>query len=117
MMEQLIDIAELERRTAIKQATLRKYVLQRKIPFVKIGRLVRFDLPEIEAWIAERKVPVLKRGEIQQGKQESGQLNFQAIPEIVHFDRFFPANWQGQWHIWLTGTGRAGLQKGRYPGK
>jgi excisionase family DNA binding protein len=91
-MEHLIDITELERRTAIKQATLRKYVVQRKIPFVKIGRLVRFDLPEIEAWIAERKVPVLKRGEIQQGKQESGRLDFQETPEIVHFGRCLPAN-------------------------
>jgi hypothetical protein len=49
LLEHLIDIAELERRTAIKQATLRKYVAQRKVPFVKIRRLVRFDLPEIEA--------------------------------------------------------------------
>jgi excisionase family DNA binding protein len=89
MLEHLIDIAELERRTAIKQATLRKYVAQRKIPFVKIGRLVRFDLPEIVAWIAERKVPALKRGET---GQESGQLDFQETPEIVHFGRCAPAN-------------------------
>jgi excisionase family DNA binding protein len=90
-MEHLIDIAELERRTAINRATLRKYVVQRKIPFVKIGRLVRFDLPEIEAWIAERKVPALKRGETEQGKQESWQLDFQETPEIGHFTRFLPA--------------------------
>jgi excisionase family DNA binding protein len=90
-MEHLIDIAELERRTAIKQATLRKYVVQRKIPFVKIGRLVRFDLPEIEAWIAERKVPALTRGEIQQERQKSRQLDFQETPEIGHFTRFLPA--------------------------
>jgi predicted DNA-binding transcriptional regulator AlpA len=56
-MTDLVDIAELERRTAIKQAPLRKYEVQRKIPFVKIGRLARFDLPEIEAWIAERSPP------------------------------------------------------------
>jgi excisionase family DNA binding protein len=75
-VEHLIDIAELERRTAIKQATLRKYVVKRKIPFVKIGRLVRFDLAEIGAWIAERKVPVLKGGDAGQKKQESGRLDF-----------------------------------------
>jgi excisionase family DNA binding protein len=92
MMEQLIDIAELERRTAIKQATLRKQVLQRKIPFVKIGRLVRFDLSEIEAWIKERKVPVLKEAEPGQDIPESGQLTFQETPEIVHFGKFLPAN-------------------------
>jgi excisionase family DNA binding protein len=92
MMEHLIDIAELERRTAIKQATLRKYVVQRKIPFVKIGRLVRFDLFEIESWIKERKVPVLKGVETGQDIPKNGQLNFQETPEIVYFGECFPAN-------------------------
>jgi excisionase family DNA binding protein len=84
-VEDLIGIEELARRTAIKQATLRKYVAQRKIPFVKIGRLVRFDLPEIEAWIAERKVPVLKGEETGREKPESGQLDFQAFPQNCAF--------------------------------
>jgi excisionase family DNA binding protein len=91
-VEHLIDIAELERRTAIKQATLRKYVVQRKIPFVKIGRLVRFDTAEIEAWVKERKVPVLKGEKMQEGKPESGRLDFQEPPKIGHFGSFFPAN-------------------------
>ncbi|MDR0707417.1 MAG: helix-turn-helix domain-containing protein [Treponema sp.] len=91
-MEHLIDITELERRTAIKQATLRKYVAQRKIPFIKIGRLVRFDLFEIEAWIRERKVPALKGMEARQDIPENRQLNFQETPEIVHFGRFLSAN-------------------------
>jgi excisionase family DNA binding protein len=90
-MENLIDIAELKRRTAVKQATLRKYVAQRKIPFVKIGRLVRFELPEIEAWISERKVPALKRGEAGQEKSKGGRLDFQETAEIAHFGRFLPA--------------------------
>jgi excisionase family DNA binding protein len=55
-METLIDIAELGKRTSIKAGTLRKYVAQRKIPFVKVGRLVRFRPSEIEAWIASRAV-------------------------------------------------------------
>jgi predicted DNA-binding transcriptional regulator AlpA len=92
LLEHLIDIAELERRTAIKQATLRKYVLQRKIPFVKIGWLVRFDPPEIGAWIKEQKVPVLKETEAGQGTPDNGQLNFQESSEIVHFGECFPVN-------------------------
>jgi excisionase family DNA binding protein len=91
-VEHLIDITELERRTAIKQATLRKYVAQRNIPFVKIGRLVRFDLSEIEGWIRERKVPVLKKEEPGQHTPGNGQLNFQETTEIVHFGKCFPAN-------------------------
>jgi excisionase family DNA binding protein len=50
-METLIDINELGRVTNIKTATLRKYVAQRKVPFVKVGRLVRFRLSEIENWV------------------------------------------------------------------
>jgi excisionase family DNA binding protein len=90
-MEQLIDIAELERRTAIKQAALRKYAAQRKIPFVKIGRLVRFDPAEIDTWIKERKVPVLKGKEEGQEISENGLSDDQETSEFGHFDRFFPA--------------------------
>jgi excisionase family DNA binding protein len=81
LLEHLIDIAELERRTAIKQATLRKYVAQRKIPFVKIGRLVRFDPIEIESWIKERKVPVLKGAKTGQDIPENKRLDFQETPK------------------------------------
>jgi excisionase family DNA binding protein len=91
-MEHLIDIEELERRTTIKQATLRKYVVQRKIPFVKIGRLVRFDPAEIDVWITERKVPALKGEETGWEIPENGRLNFQEPPEFVHFGRCLPAN-------------------------
>jgi hypothetical protein len=54
---------------------LRKQVARRKIPFVKIGRLVRFDLAEIEAWIKEQKVPVLKGEEAGPDSGEDGGLD------------------------------------------
>jgi excisionase family DNA binding protein len=50
-MERLVDIHELARLTAIKAATLRKYVARKKMPCVKVGRLVRFRLSDIEKWI------------------------------------------------------------------
>jgi excisionase family DNA binding protein len=50
-METLIDITELERITSIKVETLRKKVAHKEIPFVKIGRLVRFSPGEIERWV------------------------------------------------------------------
>ena len=36
--------------------TIRTWVWQRKIPFVKMGRLIKFDLKELEAWIKKRRV-------------------------------------------------------------
>jgi excisionase family DNA binding protein len=69
-METLIDIAELGKQTSIKVATLRKYVAQRKIPFVKVGRLVRFRPSEIDGWIASRAVAEIK------AEEETGQTFF-----------------------------------------
>jgi excisionase family DNA binding protein len=57
-MEMLWDINELGKFINVKAATLRKYVALRKIPFVKVGRLVRFSPSEIEQWLTHCKVPV-----------------------------------------------------------
>ena len=44
----LIDINELSRRLNIAKGTLYNWVYLRRIPFVKLGRALRFDLNEIE---------------------------------------------------------------------
>lgn len=36
--------------------TVYTMVSQRRIPFVKVGRLLKFDLKTIDAWIAENSV-------------------------------------------------------------
>jgi len=41
----------------IEVVFVRRLVAERRIPFVKIGRLVRFDPEEIAAWIDGRRVP------------------------------------------------------------
>ena len=72
-METLIDITELGKRTSIKTATLRKYVAKRKIPFVKVGRLVRFRPSEIDGWIASRAVAEIKAEAMEKAEKEKGQ--------------------------------------------
>ena len=72
-METLIDITELGKRTSIKIATLRKYVAKRKIPFVKVGRLVRFRPSEIDGWIASRAVVEIKAEAMEKAEKEKGQ--------------------------------------------
>ena len=52
----LLDIAEVSVRLGVSVNTLYSWVNQRKIPYVKIGRLLRFDQETIDAWIEERKV-------------------------------------------------------------
>ena len=44
----LIDINELARRLRIPKRTLYNWVYPRRIPFVKLGRALRFDAEEIE---------------------------------------------------------------------
>lgn len=45
---QLIDIDELSERLRIAKGTLYNWVYLRRIPFVKLGRALRFDPKEIE---------------------------------------------------------------------
>lgn len=43
----LIDINELSRRLSVAKGTLYNWVYLRRIPFVKVGRCVRFDYQEV----------------------------------------------------------------------
>lgn len=50
-MNKLLTIEELADFLQIKKSFIRSLVFQRKIPFIKIGRLIRFDMNEIIQWI------------------------------------------------------------------
>jgi excisionase family DNA binding protein len=54
-MESYLDTKGLEEFTSIKAATIRKFVQLDKIPYTKVGRLVRFRTSQIEAWLLERE--------------------------------------------------------------
>jgi excisionase family DNA binding protein len=44
---------------SISEKTVRKYVWQKTIPYLKIGGHVRFDIGKIHAWLEQREVPTL----------------------------------------------------------
>ena len=52
-----LDVDELAGWLGIEVVFVRRLVAERRIPFVKIGRLVRFDPEEIAAWIDGQRVP------------------------------------------------------------
>lgn len=54
----LLDKPQLGELLHVSVKTLDKWVCDREIPFVKVGRLVRFRPEEIDAWLDERRVPV-----------------------------------------------------------
>lgn len=54
-MKQYLDIAALAERLLIKRSTLYSWAEQGTIPHVKLGRLLRFDPDEIEAWLQDQR--------------------------------------------------------------
>lgn len=55
-MEKLLNIQEAADLLGIKNHTLYQWVSQHKIPYYKIGRLVRFSPSKLEAWVKKREV-------------------------------------------------------------
>ncbi len=52
----LLTTQEAARYTGIPPTTLYKWVGQRKFPYIKIGRLVKFVLLKLEEWIKQQTV-------------------------------------------------------------
>lgn len=53
-MEQLLNIEEVEKLLNIKKSTLRAWIFGNRIPFIRIGRLIRFKASDLEAWVSNR---------------------------------------------------------------
>ena len=56
MNKRLININELSELTGLSTSTIYSWVSQSRIPFVKCGRLTKFDLTRIDEWIKENSV-------------------------------------------------------------
>ena len=56
MNKRLININELSQYIGLSTSTIYSWVSQRRIPFVKCGRLTKFDLQRIDDWIKESSV-------------------------------------------------------------
>jgi excisionase family DNA binding protein len=56
MEERLIDIKKLSQYLGVKEGTIYSWVNQEKIPYVKINRLVRFNLKTIDEWIENNSI-------------------------------------------------------------
>ena len=53
-MDKLLNIDELSDLLGVKPSTVRKWVHLRFIPYVTIGRAVRFERKAIEGWVTEQ---------------------------------------------------------------
>ena len=49
--EKLLNVPGLSDLIGVKKSTIRKWVHERRIPFLKVGRCVRFRPSSIEGWL------------------------------------------------------------------
>jgi excisionase family DNA binding protein len=51
----LLELPAVAERLGVNERHVRRLVAERRIPFLKWGRLLRFDPVEIEAWLDEAR--------------------------------------------------------------
>jgi len=54
--EKLLDIRSLAEWLGMGTSTLYHMMARREIPFIRVGRLARFEKTAIDKWLADRKV-------------------------------------------------------------
>lgn len=55
----LLDITALAERLGVTERFVRRLVAERRIPFLKIGKFIRFEPADVAAWIDEQRVDQL----------------------------------------------------------
>ncbi len=53
----LLRASEIAGMLGITERHVRRLVLEKRIPYAKVGRFVRFDPRDIEQWVQAAKVP------------------------------------------------------------
>lgn len=61
-MNKYLNVTQLSDYLGIKPKTLYAWVSEKRIPHKKIGRLVRFELGEVDEWMSSHNVNVYKPG-------------------------------------------------------
>ena len=56
LQKRWLSPTELEDEFGFSRSTQAKYRMDRKIPFVKLGKYIRYDRFEIDAWLENAKV-------------------------------------------------------------
>lgn len=56
MEKRFISPLELSQYLDLRPDTVYSWIWKKKIPYCKMGRLVKFDLKEIEEWLKDKRV-------------------------------------------------------------
>ena len=52
----MLDVVGLAARLGVTERFVRRMVHERRIPFYKVGALLRFDVADVEHWLAMHRV-------------------------------------------------------------
>lgn len=52
----LLGVRELADRLGTSERFVRRLVAERRMPFLKVGKFVRFDPRDVDAWLVEHRV-------------------------------------------------------------
>lgn len=55
-----LDVSGLAEELGVKPCFVRRLVWERRIPYYKVGKFVRFDVEEIRAWVQSSRVEPLR---------------------------------------------------------
>jgi excisionase family DNA binding protein len=55
---ELMDMPALAKMLGVTHRHVQRLVSERRIPYLKVGRFIRFDPAEVAAWLEERRVGV-----------------------------------------------------------
>lgn len=58
MKKRFLSIKEIAEYLGLKENTIYSWVSQRKIPYTKVGRLVKFDFKKIDEWIEKNSIEI-----------------------------------------------------------
>ena len=55
MAERWVSIDEISEHLGVKKDTIYKWVARKKMPAHKVGRLLKFQIKEVDRWVREGK--------------------------------------------------------------
>jgi excisionase family DNA binding protein len=55
-LQPLLTFKQAAALLGLPENSLRRYIRERKIPYLRIGKLIRFDPVELQAWLDSRRV-------------------------------------------------------------
>jgi len=56
----MLKIDDVVKKLGVSKPTLRLWIQKKSIPFVRVGKLIRFESTDLNRWIESRKVNVVQ---------------------------------------------------------